>query len=98
MQITVAAKWIYPVLKAIVERPVFLERHLKQIVEGFLETSEADPAGDRPADRPAWVSVVLQLAERVDNLQAEVDRLKSFIRAEERPPVGEAPVDRSKAK
>jgi hypothetical protein len=75
------------------------DRPLKLIFEGFPKVSEGgDPPNLGPETGPEWVRIVQLLAERVDGLQAEVNRLRSFIRSDERPAVGEAPVDRSKAK
>ncbi len=96
-QVQVGPKSMMLELKRAIPEKVLRETE-KAISEGFPKASEGDPAGDRPGEGPAWVSIVVQLAERADSLQAEVDRLKSFIRADERPVVGEAPVDRSKAK
>jgi hypothetical protein len=65
----------------------------KWIVEGVPKGNEGDPGiRDRGAGQE-WIRLVQQLAERADHLEAEVERLKSFIRADERPPVGVAPVD-----
>ena len=96
-QVQVGPKSMMLELKRAIPEKVLRETE-KAISEGFPKASEGDPAGDGPGEGPAWVSIVVQLAERADSLQAEVDRLKSFIRADERPVVGEAPVDRSKAK
>lgn len=54
-----------------------------------LKDSEGDPWQQYLGD-PEWLQTVRLIAERADQLQAEVIELRSFIRQEERPAVGQA--------
>jgi hypothetical protein len=53
-----------------------------------LKDNEGDPWQQYLGD-PAWLQSIGTIAERVDQLQEEVQKLRSFIRQEERPNLGE---------
>jgi hypothetical protein len=52
-----------------------------------LKDAEGDP-WQRYAGDPSWLAIVRLLAERADQLEEQVQRLRSFIRPEERPELG----------
>jgi tripeptidyl-peptidase-1 len=49
----------------------------------------------RPGDPPPWVQALQAMARGLDELTREVGELRAFIRAQERPPIGDEVIARS---
>lgn len=69
---------------------------MKSWVSDFpkLKDNEGDPWQRYGVD-PAWMRIIGQIAERSDQLQAQVAELRAFIRTKERPQVGNIVVSKS---
>lgn len=66
-----------------------VDMYLKGVLADFpkLKDAEGDPLQQYVGD-PAWLAAVRLLAERADQLEEQVQQLRSFIRPEDRPDLG----------
>jgi hypothetical protein len=72
-----------------------IDIYVKRVIEiPKLKDNEGDPWQQYVGD-PEWLKAIQLIAERADELQQEVLQLRSFIRKEERPQLGEEALKKS---